>query len=57
MKVVNRNAIFYEIEIEAETAAESLLEEGQFVELCIDGNYREYKIIKKLENNRFLVAE
>ena len=57
MKVINRNAIFYEIEIEAETAAESLLEEGQFVELCIDGNYREYKIIKKLENNRFLVAE
>ena len=56
MKVINRNAIFYEIEVEAETAAESLLEEGQFIELCIDGDYKDYKIIKKI-GNRFIVTD
>ena len=56
MKVINRNAIFYEIEVEAETAAESLLEEGQFIELCIDGDYKEYRIVKKT-GNRFIVSE
>ena len=55
MKVINKHATFYEIEVEAETPLESLLEVGDFVELNIDGEYQEYKIIKKT-GKRFIVC-
>lgn len=56
MKVINKNAIFREIEVEPESAVESLLDVGQFIELYIDGEYRDFKIIKKI-GNRFIVTE
>ena len=54
MKVINKHATFYEIEVEAETPIESLLEVGDFIELCIDGEYKDYKIVKK-QGRRFIV--
>ena len=54
MKIINKYAPFFEIEVEAETAKESLYEVGQFIEICIDGEYRDCLILRK-DGKRFYV--
>ena len=56
MKVITRYSALREFEVEPETALESLLEVGQIIELFMDGEYRDYKIIQKI-GNHFIVAE
>lgn len=55
MKVLNKKYPIYEIEVEAENELESLYDIGDIVEVCVDGEYRDCKIVRKLDNKRYLV--
>lgn len=56
MKVITKYNSLHEIEVEPESVLESLFEVGQIIELFIDGEYRDYKIIEKIDNH-FIVIE
>ena len=55
MKVINKSYPLQTIELEAENELEALYEEDDIVEVCVDGEYRDCKIVKKLNDNHCLV--
>ena len=56
MKVLNKHYPQYTIEVEPENELEALYEEGDIVEVCVDGEYRDFKIVKKLDDNHCLLS-
>ena len=55
MKIITKHYPLYEIEVEAENELEALYDTGDIIEICIDGEYKDCRITKKLDNNRYLV--